>query len=141
MLVFAKEIIMKIKNYLFIVWALAAMNVQAGTLQLDLKATIAMAQRQSPSVQSARNTFLSAYWAYRYHQANYLPSLSLSSSPYINKEVNKITQSDGTALFLKHTFRILLERQRKHRNLYIPARQECSYLARKHVSQTILSIL
>ena len=31
------------------------------------------------------------------------------------------------------TFRILLERQRKHRNLYIPARQECSYLARKHV--------
>lgn len=60
-----------------------------------------MAQRQSPSVQSARNTFLSAYWAYRYHQANYLPSLSLSSSPYINKEVNKITQSDGTALFLK----------------------------------------
>ena len=92
---------MKKKNYLFIVWALAAMNVQADTLQLDLAATIAMAQRQSPSVQSARNTFLSAYWAYRYHQANYLPSLSLSSSPYINKEVNKITQSDGTALFLK----------------------------------------
>ena len=92
---------MKIKNYIFIAWALAAMNVQADTLQLDLKATIAMAQRQSPSVQSARNTFLSAYWAYRYHQANYLPSLSLSSSPYINKEVNKITQSDGTALFLK----------------------------------------
>lgn len=104
--VFAKVIIMKIKNYLFIVWALAALNVQADTLQadtlqLDLAATIAMAQRQSPSVQSARNTFLSAYWAYRYHQANYLPSLSLSSSPYINKEVNKITQSDGTALFLK----------------------------------------
>lgn len=100
-LVFAKVIIMKIKNYIFIAWALAAMNVQADTLQLDLAATIAMAQRQSPSVQSARNTFLSAYWAYRYHQANYLPSLSLSSSPYINKEVNKITQSDGTALFLK----------------------------------------
>ena len=31
------------------------------------------------------------------------------------------------------TFRILLEWQRKHRNLYIPARQECSYLARKHI--------
>ena len=73
---------MKKKNYIIIVWALAAMNVQADTLQLDLAATIAMAQRQSPSVQSARNTFLSAYWAYRYHQANYLPSLSLSSSPY-----------------------------------------------------------
>ena len=35
-LVFAKVIIMKIKNYLFIVWALAALNVQADTLQLDL---------------------------------------------------------------------------------------------------------
>ena len=62
MLVFAKVIIMKIKNYIFIAWALAAMNVQADTLQLDLAATISMAQRQSPSVQSARNTFLSAYW-------------------------------------------------------------------------------
>lgn len=78
------------------------MNVQADTLQLDLKTTIAIkCSGKPPSVQSARNTFLSAYWAYRYHQANYLPSLSLSSSPYINKEVNKITQSDGTALFLK----------------------------------------
>lgn len=73
----------------------------ADTLVLDLPATIRMAQRQSPSVQSARNTFLSAYWAYRYHQANYLPSVTLASSPYINKEVNKITQSDGTALFIK----------------------------------------
>ena len=53
-LVFAKVIIMKIKNYLFIVWAFAALNVQADTLQLDLKATIAMAQRQSPSVPTAR---------------------------------------------------------------------------------------
>ena len=71
-LVFAKVIIMKIKNYIFIVWALAAMNVQADTLQadtlqLDLAATIAMAQRQSPSVQSARNTFLSE------NQPEYLP--------------------------------------------------------------------
>ncbi len=74
---------------------------QADTLVLDLPATISIAQRQSPSVQSARNTFLSAYWSYRYHQANYLPSVTLSSSPYINKEVNKITQSDGTAVFLK----------------------------------------
>ena len=94
---------MKTKLYILIGLAFCAMNLRAqtDTLQLDLPATIIMAQRQSPSVQSARNTFLSAYWAYRYHKANYLPSLSLSSSPYINKEVNKITLSDGTANFIK----------------------------------------
>ena len=90
---------MNIKTYLLTGAAFCAMNLRAqtDTLQLDLPATIMMAQRQSPSVQSARNTFLSAHWAYRYHRANYLPSLSLTSSPYLNKTVNKITLSDGTA--------------------------------------------
>ena len=74
---------------------------EADTLRLSLQDAIAIAQRQSPSAQSARNTFLSAYWSYRYYKANYLPSVSLTSSPYINKQVNKITQSDGTARFLK----------------------------------------
>lgn len=73
----------------------------ADTLTLTLPDAIAMAQRQSPSAQSARNTFLSAYWNYRYYRANYLPSVTLTSSPYINKQVNKITQSDGTAKFLR----------------------------------------
>lgn len=73
----------------------------ADTLVLSLKDMKELAQRQSPSAQSARNTFLSAYWNYRYHRANYLPSVTLSSTPYINKEVNKITQSDGTAMFIK----------------------------------------
>lgn len=73
----------------------------ADTLKLDLSATIRLAQEQSPSVQSARNTYLSAYWNYRYYRANYLPSVTLTSTPYLNKEINKITQSDGSALFLK----------------------------------------
>ncbi len=82
--------------------AAAAAQAESGdTIVLDLQAAIQLAQRQSPSAQSARNTFLSAYWSYRYYRANYLPSLSLTSSPYLNKEVNKITQSDGTALFIK----------------------------------------
>lgn len=71
------------------------------TLTLGLKDMIGIAHQQSPSAQSARNTFLAAYWNYRYHRANYLPSLTLTSSPYINKEMNKITQSDGTAMFIK----------------------------------------
>lgn len=76
-------------------------GAMSDTLRLSLKDAICLAQKQSPAAQSARNTFLSAYWNYRYFRANYLPSLSLTSSPYINKEMNKITQSDGTAMFLK----------------------------------------
>lgn len=74
---------------------------ESDTLVLDLPSSIRLAQQQSPSAQSARNTFLSAYWNYRYFRANYLPSVTLSSTPYINKEMNTITQSDGTAMFIK----------------------------------------
>lgn len=74
---------------------------EADTLVLCLREAIAMAQAQSPSAQSARNTFLAAYWNYRYFRANYLPSVTLSSSPYINKEMNRITQSDGTVRFIR----------------------------------------
>lgn len=73
----------------------------ADTLKLTLDQTIVLARQNSPSVQSARNTFLSAYWNYRYYRANYLPSVTLTSSPYVNKEMNKITQSDGTAMFIR----------------------------------------
>ncbi len=71
------------------------------TIALTLDDAIMLARLQSPAAQSARNTFLAAYWNYRYYQANYLPSVTLTSSPYINKEVNKITQSDGTAMFIR----------------------------------------
>lgn len=71
------------------------------TLVLDLQEAIRLAQQQSPSAQSARNTFLSAHWNYRYYRANYLPSVTLTSSPYLNKAMNKITQSDGTSMFIQ----------------------------------------
>ncbi len=77
------------------------MATETDTLKLSLKDVIELAQRQSPSAQSARNNFLAAYWNYRYYKANYLPSVTLTSSPYINKEMNKITQSDGTAMFIR----------------------------------------
>lgn len=77
------------------------MATQADTLNLSLKDVIDIALKQSPAAQSARNTFLAAYWNYRYYRANYLPSVTLTSSPYINKEMNKITQSDGTAMFIR----------------------------------------
>lgn len=71
------------------------------TLTLSLRDAIDLARQQSPSVQSARNTFLAAYWNYRSFRANYLPSVTLSSTPYINKVMNKITQSDGTGMFIQ----------------------------------------
>ena len=74
---------------------------EADTLMLSLQDAIRLAQEQSPSVQSARNTFLAAYWNYRNFRTNLLPSVTLSSVPYINKQVNKITQSDGTACFIR----------------------------------------
>lgn len=76
-------------------------GAETDTLVLCLREAIAMAQAQSPSAQSARNTFLAAYWNYRYFRANYLPSVTLSSAPYINKEMNRITQSDGTVRFIR----------------------------------------
>ena len=74
---------------------------ETDTLMLSLQDAIRLAQEQSPSVQSARNTFLAAYWNYRNFRTNLLPSVTLSSVPYINKQVNKITQSDGTACFIR----------------------------------------
>lgn len=74
---------------------------ESDTLRLTLDGAIGLARQNSPSAQSARNSFLSAYWSYRYYRANYLPSVTLTSSPYINKEMNKITQSDGTAMFIR----------------------------------------
>ena len=47
------------------------------TLRLTLRDAVELAQRQSPSVQSARNAYLAAKWNYRYHLANYLPSVTL----------------------------------------------------------------
>ena len=73
---------------------------EADTMMLSLTDAITLARRQSPSAQSARNTFLSAYWSYRYFLANYLPSVTLTSAPYLNREMNKITQSDGTDMFI-----------------------------------------
>ena len=70
------------------------------TLTLTLQQAIDLALLQSPTTRSARHTFLAQYWNYRYYRANYLPSVTLTSSPYINKEINKITQSDGTSRFL-----------------------------------------
>ena len=69
-------------------------------LELTLAEAIARAQQHSPEAQSARHTYLAAYWNYRFYQANYLPSVTLSAAPELNHQINRITQSDGTERFL-----------------------------------------
>lgn len=70
------------------------------TLCLDLTKAIEIALEHSPTARSARHSFLVQHWNYRNHRANYLPTVTLSSSPNVNNEINKITQGDGTSRFL-----------------------------------------
>ena len=70
-------------------------------MELTLQQTIDHARRYSPDAQSARHSFRSSYWNYRYYRANYLPNLSLSSTPYLDRAINKVTQSDGSVKFVE----------------------------------------
>ena len=76
-------------------------SAQEETLSLTLNQAIEIAQENSPEAEAARHTYRAAYWNYRFYKANYLPSVTLSSSPYFNKQISKITQNDGTDLFIK----------------------------------------
>ena len=62
--------------------------------ELSLKQVIEMARMESPDAQTARHSFRSAYWNYKYYRANYLPFLSLTSDPNLNRAINKITMGD-----------------------------------------------
>ncbi|MCF0190957.1 MAG: TolC family protein [Marinilabiliaceae bacterium] len=71
------------------------------TIRLTLQEAIIRAHQNSPTAQSARHQFLAAYWNYRYFKANYLPSVRMTTSPVLNRQINSITQGDGTSLFVK----------------------------------------
>lgn len=68
---------------------------------MTLTDVIERAQSQSPAAQRAKHEYLAAEWQYKYYKANYLPSLTLTSSPFLNREINKITLNDGTSAFVK----------------------------------------
>ena len=71
------------------------------SLLLTLSETVEMAQKQSNDALAAKHSLEAAEWNYRYYQANYLPSVSLSSSPSLNRQVSSITQPDGTNVFVR----------------------------------------
>lgn len=68
--------------------------------QLTLHQTIALAQQQSPSAVAAQHTLQSAYWTYRYYQASYKPSVSLTTSPQFNRGIERVIQPDGNPSFV-----------------------------------------
>ena len=69
--------------------------------KLTLDEAIGMAQVHSPEAQAAAHTYRAAYWSYRSFRANYLPEVNLVSSPYLNRQINRVTQPDGTEQFLR----------------------------------------
>ena len=69
-------------------------------LELTLQQTIHHAQEKSPDAQSARHSFRSSYWNYRYYRANYLPNLTLTSNPYLDRAINKVTMG-GSVKFVE----------------------------------------
>ena len=75
------------------------LTAQDQTTELSLKQVIEIARMESPDAQTARHSFRSAYWNYKYYRANYLPSLSLTSDPNLNRAINKITMGDGSVKF------------------------------------------
>lgn len=76
-------------------------RLQADTLKLDILTAIEIARKQSPDVLVARHSFRSSYWNYCYFKANYKPTLSFSSTPYYNNQINIITMQDGTSEYIR----------------------------------------
>lgn len=74
---------------------------QNQTMEMSLEQVVKIARLESPDAQTARHSFRSAYWNYKYYRANYLPSLSLSSDPNLNRAINKITMGDGSVKFVE----------------------------------------
>lgn len=80
---------------------LSTATAQEHTLLLTLESTIERARQQSPDAQNARHSFRAAYWNYKYYRANYLPALNLTSNPYLDRAINKVTLGDGSVKFVE----------------------------------------
>ena len=62
---------------------------------------VLQACQSSPDALAARHTFRSAYWDYRSFRADYLPSLTLTSGPNLDRSINQITMEDGSVRFVE----------------------------------------
>ncbi|GHT62203.1 membrane protein [Bacteroidia bacterium] len=97
---------MKKSYFQLLLWVLLTPAVFAqqpadSVLRLTLGQAVEIARRQSPDVLYARHSFRSSYWNYCYYKANYLPSLTFSSTPNFNHAINAITLPDGTSQYIQ----------------------------------------
>jgi outer membrane protein TolC len=97
---------MKNSCTLLLIWILLIPTAFAqqpvdSVITLKLEQAIDISRRQSPDVLYARHSFRSSYWNYCYYRANYLPSLTFSSTPNFNHAINAITLPDGTAQYVQ----------------------------------------
>ena len=79
----------------------AAGHAGGDTVRLTMSDVIRIAQESSPQAVQARNTFESACLSYRSYKAEMLPSLSLSSSPSLNRSTNYVTLPDGSEQYAR----------------------------------------
>ncbi|MBR4842537.1 MAG: TolC family protein [Bacteroidaceae bacterium] len=71
------------------------------TVRLTMSEVIRLAQESSPQAVQARNTLESAWLSYRSYKASMLPTLSLSSSPSLNRSTNYVTLPDGSEHYVR----------------------------------------
>ena len=93
--------LIKILTLLVLPTVSAAGYAGGDTVRLTMSQVIRMAQESSPQAVQARNTFESAWLSYRSYKASMLPTLSLSSSPSLNRSTNYVTLPDGSELFAR----------------------------------------
>src|SRR5215510_9508518 len=95
------------KKYVYIIFCLFCslntfpQSAQDSILVLTLEKTIDVARKQSPDALVARHSFRSQYWNYCYFKANYLPSLTFTSTPNFNHSINPVTLPDGTSQYVQ----------------------------------------
>ena len=70
------------------------------TLRLKLDEAVALARFQSPQAVAARHQHRAAYWSWRSHKANYLPSLTFDTYSSLNRSISSVTLPDGSDSFV-----------------------------------------
>lgn len=75
-------------------------SIAQDTLRLSLDEAVALALEQSPQAVAARHQYRAAYWNWRSHKANYLPSLTFNSYTSLNRSISSVTLPDGSDSFV-----------------------------------------
>ena len=90
---------------LFFVLILTQTHVEAQNKKvLSIGQVINIAVEQSPRATMARHTFRASYWSFKSYRSNYLPSLTLNSTPLdLNRSFESITLDDGSDGFVERS--------------------------------------